>query len=462
MHYGDTVIIQHVHSALSIACDLSVDSNPPNAQYLIVGSNENRPTARNTFRILRPPPSLSHDIDDYDDTIKYGYPFVLACNESLLVSDDGFFMNPDLYLSSLQRNYRTATRITNKQSVFLTTQCDAESIWVAALPSQGKSINWGNKYHGDPVLSGDNFLLKHRNTNTCLTVNTTERYPTEYGCEYEVITSPETSIGKLSLVTYEFSGKGTSQTLRKPDLPSHEITFVTSSNPQCAIDHRKFPVVKSPKDLLIELSASIRSLGLLAFVEIRKECLLIDRGGRHTSQKILGARGPRGCIALLDFKSILRKKGVLSDGYYDELFQMFLESSTPSGHGHQSELNYRLLLERLRGKLSSKRVKMISNLYNLLTNDHHSTLTVREFIHQFHYHFILDILDNDDNNNKNKISIEQYRQEYLEDVIDIQSEGRVAVISKEGFMNYWNDFSAYFDNDEEFHDFIHQCCGHGL
>jgi hypothetical protein len=440
------VIIKHQGSDLSIASDPYIDSNPPHRHLLVVGCTEQRPTARNTFKILRPPPALAQSDEDSDDTVKYGHPFLLACNESLLLSDDGYCMKPPLYLSSIQRSYRTATRITNKQSVYLTTQCDANSVWLPSIPSHGKAINWDNKYPSDPVLSGDVFLLKHRNTNTCLTINSAESCQTEFGSESEVIASPETSFGKLSLVEYEYTGMGTSRTLRKPDLPSHEMMFVTSSHPRYAVDRRNLPTTSpTTKDLLLDLSASIRSLGLLAFVEIRKECLEIDRGGRASSHSTTLTGGARGHIDVTDFKSILQKKGLLSDSYYDEVFEIFIEPC-----GRSVEMNYRSLLERLRGKISSTRDECLSSLFDNLS-DGNPMLPLRE---------ISDRLRGAQLPIDSKgLTSERFRMDYFERVVDTVREGRALCVTKEGFINYWRDYSPQIDSDEDYELFLVNCLG---
>jgi hypothetical protein len=447
LSYGDTVIIKHEAMNLSIASDPSIDSNPPFKQLLVVGSTEQRPTARNTFKIVRPPPSLADGDDEYDDTVKYGHPFLLVCNESLLVSDDGYCMNPPLYLSSTQRNYRTATRLTNKQSVYLTTQCDANSVWIPSLPSHGKAIDWGNKYLSDPVLSGEVFLLKHRNTNTCLTINSSESCQTDFGYESEVIASPETSSGKLSLVEYELSGLGTSRTLRKPDLSAHGVLFVTSSHPRYAVDRRNLPMTSPPaKDLLFDLSASIRSLGLLAFVEIRKECLEIDRGGRTSSHSVGGGGGARGHIDTLDFKTILQKQGLVSDSYYDEVFEVFTEPC-----GRSVEMNYRLLLERLRGKLSSTRSACLSALFERLS-DGNTHLPVREVSDRLRAAQLPMV-------SRGGLTNEQFRMDYFERVVDTVRDGRTLCVTKEGFTNYWSDYSPLLESDEDFKLFLDICLG---
>jgi hypothetical protein len=499
LHYGDYILIQHQSTGTTIATDPSIDTNPPHQQFLIVGSNEKRPLARNTFRIMKPP--LLQDQDDqyeYDDIVRYGSPFLLACNDSLLVSDDGYCMNPSLYLSSLQRNYRTATRITNKQAVYLTSQCNAEAIWIAALPSHGKAIDWGNKYRGDPILSGDLFLLKHRQTNTCLTINTTEGCQTDYGYELEVITSPDTSVGKLSLVEYELAGLGTSQTLRKPDLQCHEIMFVTASHPKAAIDHRNLPITRtahvgatsafamtsapSVRSLLEDLAASIRSLGLLAFVDLRRQCLDIDRGGRYSSTAVptaggAGRRGgeARGEIDLIDFKNLLEQRGIICESYYDELFEVFrvqshppefpqlppktkaaaLGLSRPPPPLSSYEINYRQLIARLRGKLSSKRSQYLTSLYQHLLSLSHtqSNLAVRELCGRFRADRIPVV-------SEGKLSPEQFRVKYLERVLDSdRGTGGIVCVAEEGFVSYWSDFNPLLETDEEFELFVEDCCG---
>lgn len=464
IRYDDTIIIKHQSTETSLACDPNIDLCPPNKQYLVTGSKNFHATARNTFRIIRAPTHLQDFQVDNDDELKYGQSFLLACNQSLLVSEDGCCMEPTLYLSSLLRNYRTATRITNKQAVFLTTNCDADAIWIVSLPSKGKSFENIQKYNGDPVLSGDLFLLKHRSTNTCLTVNSLMSYQTDYGSDLEVITSPETSIGKLSLVEYELNGRGTSRTLRKPDLLCHEVMFVTSSHPRYAVDNRVFPEQFNSKDLLLDLSASIRSLGQTSFLELRKDCIDIDRGLRYRSP-LSNNKTLKGQIDITDLREILSKKGInTTDSYYDELFDLFREIRPPSvrnyqrGNSYEKEIggyiNYKDFISRLRGKISKSRSNYLRLIYDDLLKDLNNIyehLPLQELSNRFNPNAILIVQERGLNPN-------QFRIEYLEGVIDtiVETNSHI-IVTFEGFLNYFSDLSSLIDSDEEFEEFIQSC-----
>lgn len=373
-------------------------------------------------------------------------------------------MEPTLYLSSLLRNYRTATRITNKQSVFVTTNCDSDAIWIVSLPSRGKSFENIQKYNGDPVLSGDLFLLKHRSTNTCLTINSLMHYQTDYGTDSEVITSPDTSIGKLSLVEYELNGRGTSRTLRKPDLLCHEVMFVTSPHPRYAIDNRVFPQQFNTKDLLLDLSASIRSLGQTSFLELRKDCIDVDRGLRYRSPLSHG-KVLKGQIDVTDLREILSRKGIITtDSYYDELFDLFREIKPVTVRNYQSDnkhekeiggyINYRNFIERLRGQISKSRTEFLKLIYDDLLrdlNDVYDHLPLQTLSNRFNPNNILLVQERGLNSN-------QFRVEYLEGIVDtfIEKNGHIFV-TFEGFLNYFSDLSSIINDDAEFEDFVQSC-----
>lgn len=168
VRFGDFVILQHDSSRSVLACDPfeQVDIGPET--YLVTTVLEEPVSkARNTFRITRPPRHLQDVLDNKDDDIlRVGQPFLLACHDTLLVQPGARLLAPTLYLASVKKNERTATKRTNRQMVFMTTELNGDCIWSATIPSKGKT-NGTERFLqvGQPVNNETSYQLTHRQTN---------------------------------------------------------------------------------------------------------------------------------------------------------------------------------------------------------------------------------------------------------------------------------------------------------
>jgi hypothetical protein len=119
------------------------------------------------------------------------------------------------------------------------------------------------------------------------------------------------------------------------------------------------------------------------------------------------------------------------------------------------EINYRQLIARLRGKLSSKRSQYLTSLYQHLLSLSHtqSNLAVRELCGRFRADRIPVV-------SEGKLSPEQFRVKYLERVLDSdRGTGGIVCVAEEGFVSYWSDFNPLLETDEEFELFVEDCCG---
>lgn len=142
VRFGDTVILRHDQTGTVLSCDPFEDQVARQNKFLVTASLQPSvpARARNVFRLVRPEPALrSPDDDGSDAVLKVGQAFVLECNESLLIQPGSNLLAPLLYLASTKKNERNVTRNTNRQMVYLSPQCDAECVWMAIVPSRGKS-----------------------------------------------------------------------------------------------------------------------------------------------------------------------------------------------------------------------------------------------------------------------------------------------------------------------------------
>jgi hypothetical protein len=254
IRFGDAVMLRHNLTNAILTCDVFERVEPLLEQYLVSGSmGSTAPVARNVFRIVRPPVHLRGvEDDDHDPVLRIGQAFCLVCNESLLVNPESNVLAPTLYLCSIKKNERTATRRSNRQMVYMSPKNDADSVWVTALPSRGHK-NASARYLsiGRPASIEDSIQITHRQTNMYLTTDPANKEMSEFGLEVEVFADRTAATGKLSLMAYEFKGLSTAQTLEKPDSPSYAWHFVVSSDPSTAVDDRQLPP-PATTDVLLE------------------------------------------------------------------------------------------------------------------------------------------------------------------------------------------------------------------
>eukprot|EP01031_Cornospumella_fuschlensis_P039680 gene39680-48313_t len=164
LRFGDAVVLQHEVSGSVLACDPFETVPITTETFLVTTTLETpQPKARNTFVLTRPPKHLQNITDQEDDPVLYiGQPFLLACNEALLVQPGSNLLNPTLYLASTRKSERTATKRSNRQSVFVSTGPDADCVWFAQVPSKGKA-NGTERFLaiGTPVSTSVSYQLTH-------------------------------------------------------------------------------------------------------------------------------------------------------------------------------------------------------------------------------------------------------------------------------------------------------------
>lgn len=450
----------------------------------MTASADQRPTARNTFRITRPPSHLQGAEDDPDDDIlRYGEAFLLACNESLLVSGDGTFLAPNLYLASAQKNERTSTKVTNKQSVYMTARVDSGSVWIVTKPSRGK-IAAAERFVsiGTPVNLHETFILSHRATNTFLTVSSTQTDLTDFGLDLEVYCTRDNCKGKLAIVEAEFKGAALPNNLTKHDLESNELIFVMASDPSAAIDNRALPNPPTVEDLLDDLIHTIKANGFTSLIQLRKAFQDLDSSSSGKEREGNNSRGSRknkdnttssspcretsiplsGRLPFEDVKTVLSQCGVITqDGYYDPLLRTL-------DHLGDGVLDYRELMSLLRGttpindahKVSSSvlnRATYLRNFFTEMTTAAATGTSDSEFIplsdllmrfHPGEYPVL----------QEKKLKESDWKEKYFKDVLETSKKrisGRMVVgVSREQFLNYFLDLSALINEDRVFEDLM--------
>jgi hypothetical protein len=222
---------------------------------------------------MHPPENFKDPLrlDRGDGILRYGQPFVLSCNESLLFQEGSVVMNPRLYLSSSIKNERTATRSSNRQSVYMQAAFNADTVWTCMRPSAGRlPTNERFISIGSPVSRELSFVLVHQLTNCYLKTDKARPEYTDFGPELEVSAERTLGVGKLGLVVSEMSGASTAQTLTKPDVPTNLWHFLYASNPRDAEEYRKIPPPATFEYICRDVRDQIVTRGLFSFVELRR------------------------------------------------------------------------------------------------------------------------------------------------------------------------------------------------
>eukprot|EP00341_Mesodinium_pulex_P004931 CAMPEP_0116890726 /NCGR_PEP_ID=MMETSP0467-20121206/1236_1 /TAXON_ID=283647 /ORGANISM="Mesodinium pulex, Strain SPMC105" /LENGTH=456 /DNA_ID=CAMNT_0004558717 /DNA_START=68 /DNA_END=1438 /DNA_ORIENTATION=- len=436
IRFGDTVILKHIQTERSFACDPYEDIFPGQQKFLVTASAETRATARNTFRILRPEGNLQNTEDDpYDDVLRYGQPFQLGCNESLLISADGFAMAPTLFLASTLKNERTTTRVTNRQAAYMTARSDANSIWLVSKPSRGKGASSMERFvaEGSPVNANDQFVLNHRASNTFLSTSSDTQDLTDFGADYEVFTGRDLGIGKLSLMEAEFKGTATANTLSKPNKICSLLTFVTAASEAAAEDNRPIPQPPAFDDLVDDLIHAIKSFGVTGIVEVRKSLLDLARGGRGGAST--------GRVDIRDVKHALADKGVVTqDGYYDPVFA----SLDVRNDGY---LDFRELLDIIRGNIPTHRLDFLATVFQGLDSSDKGEIPLDDLKRAFNpseYPAVKSGL----------LSERDMRNDYFANVIETTMRKKVAVVTFDQFVDYFADISGTIGDDQYFEDLV--------
>lgn len=321
-------------------------------KYLVTTIGE-EPTAkaRNIFRIMRPPQSQCNINDNPDDPVLHvGQPFLIACNESLLVKPGSNILSPNLYLASTKKNERTATKRTNRQMVYMSPIPDGDAVWTAIIPSKGRA-NAAERFlaMGLPLSVDVSFQITHRQTNQYLTCDKHIATTTEFGVEFECYCDRSTASGKLGLIVSEFKGLSTSQTLSKPDATSFSWHFVVAKDERAGLDSRRLPKSATPEAILAETRDLIASRGVDAFWNLREHF-----------RKLEAHLHSVGKIDREDLKAALLDWGLeLNPKYLDTVLNLVDSSNL-------GLVNLKDFFEVLRGPMSPTRVKVVREVFNRL------------------------------------------------------------------------------------------------
>jgi Ca2+-binding EF-hand superfamily protein len=427
VRFGDSVILQHDASNSVLACDPFEQVQVSNESYLVTTiCGPVLPRARNTFRIMRPPRRLQDITDREDDPLlNVGQPFVLVCNDSLLVQPNSPVLAPTLYLCSTKKNERTSTKRTNRQMVYMSTTCDADAVWFTSVPSKGKT-NGAERFLavGSPVRVETSYQFTHRQTNNYLSCDPKIQFPSEFGIELECFADRSAAYGKIGLMVSEYKGLSTSQTLSKPDSASFAWHFVMSSDASTAVETRRLPPQATQDNILAAVREAIRRRGVDAFWNLREFLRAIE------SRLVTPGKVDR-----LDLRAALVEWGVgLPLRYLDTI----LDIVDP---GHLGFIDIRDLMDVLRGPIVSRRQIVLKRVFDQLDERQEGFVAVADFRRRFR------------GEDHPLVSMGGFSEsQALEHILrSMESNRRPATrVSLVMFVDYYGDLSGAIDDDDYF------------
>ena len=432
IRFGDSIMLRHDMTGAILACDIFNTIEPGVERYIVSGSLGNaQPVARNVFRILRPPVHLrGMEDDDDDDILRVGQAFCIGCNQSLLVDPGKSVLSPTLYLCSIKKNERTATRRSNKQSVFLSPKNDADSVWLAVFPSKGHK-NTAQRYLsvGQPSSVQNSLQITHRQTNMYLSCDPASKEMSEFGIELECFADRSVSAGKLHLISSEFNGHSTAQTLEKSDSPNYAWHFVASGDESTSADTRRLPPFATPQVLIIQMHDYIMAKGFDGFWELRAYF-------EHIADQL---RVSMGKFNREDFKEALIDWGCPYDSKY---LDTVIDIIDPK---HLGVIDYKEFLDLIRGGMSEYRLAILNYIFDSLDPEHIGRLSID---------YVSDRFDGESHpyvTQKNLVR-DDALQHFLQSLI---SNGRMPqAVTYEAFYSYFSDLSASLEDTGYFESIV--------
>lgn len=175
------------------------------------------PVARNTFKIVRVESGGYASRKQYEDPdcLHYGESFKLECSD-LLVGDDN--QTSPHYLGSASKTHSKASRISNRQAVYMTQVTDSSIVWKVDKVADADVGSTRLLSQHETVPSNVPLVLRHRATNQALFCEPGCTESTEFGEEFEACCFNKTHAGKKECLVAETQGLSTGATALRGEL----------------------------------------------------------------------------------------------------------------------------------------------------------------------------------------------------------------------------------------------------
>lgn len=428
LRFGDTIQLYNDETGSYLACDPWEEVHCGVKEYLVSGVKSKEVMARNTFVITRCEDKYydnpTEQLLEKNDILKYGEPFHLVTNPSILVDPRTDMLRPPYYLTSHMKTQSKASRVSNKQMVYLSMNCDKNTVWKCQIHSRGNSDGVIRLFaEGQPVKNDHSLVLFHKSTKVPLATDSRFKENTDFGTEYEVVCHNYCSNAKSELLLKERSGEKIPNTISKTELPQVKWQFVTASDPSAAVDNRKLPVPLTAEALVAKVRDTLLAKGE-SLTSLRNTFKKMDEGGDSKLDRD-------------DLKWGLREQGI--HFLTDEEFEIIMNYFDKSGDGLVDITEF---MVGIRGQLNARRRAIVELAYHKLDTTKDGVVTAEDIRHVYdtsaHPKVIAGLKEPD-----------EVLTEFLS-AFESKSKDKDGVITKDEFMEYYNDVGVEIDNDEYF------------
>lgn len=165
--FGDAIMLSQSQTSTFLSVEPKAGE-----EWIASTAATSAPQARNVFHVVSPGCSS----DTKRSALKYGQAFCLLSEPVLSTDEEGMMLAP-YFLKSIPKSFSAMARLSTESKVVVEQHYSENALWVvesAARGNQGVRMNRS----GNPVLAGDEVIIKHKMTNTPLSVDKTLHYKT--------------------------------------------------------------------------------------------------------------------------------------------------------------------------------------------------------------------------------------------------------------------------------------------
>ncbi|RLN21077.1 hypothetical protein BBJ28_00010560 [Nothophytophthora sp. Chile5] len=271
LRFNQAVALGHLESDALLTCNVFEETPAIGSdEFLITAAVSNASTARNTFRLVSPQTWKAamargdrFKLSDLGEPLRYDEPFLLMCNEALLMDDQSVLLKPPLFLKSGLKTERSMSPITYNQRVWLSAEADSSALWTCAradLAGTDKLLAAGQQ-----VAAGDRVAVMHKMTGQALFAQSGSKQPTDFGVELEVCAYAARGAAKRQNLAAEVEGTRTADTEGRVNLAPNTWTFVLAQSPHEAQDDRALPEFAAAASVINVLQRCLAADSLYTF-----------------------------------------------------------------------------------------------------------------------------------------------------------------------------------------------------
>jgi len=327
-----------------------------------------------------------------------------------------------MYLSSVLKNDRKCSKISNSQLVYMSSNPGAPSIWRVLRTSCGKQGGVERLLsEGTAVQANSGVVLQHRMTAQALSADKAYVDATDFGPEFEVCCNLKQSTGKSHQLVSEFSGISTGETASRSEQVQNNWMLCTAPDPKMAEDNRNLPEPMTGEALLKKAREIINQRGNYGIRGLGRSFRIMDDAGD-------------GRLDREDFKWGLYDYGIHFD---DEQFEDLLDMFDKNGDGL---ISFDEFLVTIRGPLNERRQKLIYMAYDVLDKDGSGQVTRKDIEAAY-----------DTSEHPQVISGEKTSAEVITEFMEQwETQKADGIVTKREWYDYYDDISASIDDDDYF------------